>query len=145
MLHLHVLDVWSNVWIQLGADLDVHYSQALAHLSDLGRAAAGGGGHAQHQLSVVLVLRRHRHVGVAAYGPVRFIENNELHVLERDPLVLQVVGYHLGRGDDDVVLDPERFPLLWVHLPGEDGDRPSDDHLPEEGSVLLHQRLRRCQ
>jgi len=140
-VHLDIMDVRCNVRVHLRAHLDVLDPQVGAHLLDLGRAGAGGGGHPHYQPVVALVLLGDGHVRVVAYTSMSFIEQYEAYVPQRHPLHAQVVGHDLWGGGDNVALDPLRLPLLRIDLPGEHRHPLAHQLVLQEQSVLLHQGL----
>ena len=149
-LHLHpvhadVLHVLGHVRIPFRANLDVLDVEVRDHLLDLGLVAARGGGHSQYQTVVVLVSLGHCNISVVADRPVRLVEDDELDVLQVQTAVLQVVGDHLRRGSDDVVLQEGQLPFQRIDLAGHHADALPLDHVLHRTIMLLDQRSRRRQ
>src|SRR5205807_4300709 len=113
---------------------------------DLLRGGPGGRGHPEDEPSGDLLIRGgHVDVRVVADRPVGFIEHDQAHLVQGDPLRPDVVPDHLRGRHDDLVLPPEELPFLGGRrLAGEKRDPIDDEDLPQGGRMLLDEGFRWC-
>src|SRR3989442_7187879 len=135
------------VGVVLGADLDRGDAEVPAHLEDLLRGGPRRRRHPEYQpIRDLLGGARDVDVRVVADRAMRLVEDDQAHVVEGDAFRPQVVPNDLGRRDDDLVLPPEEFAILWGRrLAREERDTVDDEDLPHRGRVLLDERLRRSE
>ena len=144
-LDLEAMEVRDHVRVVFRPDLDRGDPEIPADLEDLLRGGPGGRGHPEHKPSRdLLVCRGHVDVCVVADRSVGFVEHDQAHIVQGDPLRPDVVPDHLRRRHDDLVLPPEEFALFrGRRLAGEEGDPIDDEDLPQGGRMLLDEGFRR--